>query len=363
MKPILDNISAFDVSKETVITFSCANQIFGSKVTIYDHETQNIIADLPISSGMNLQYTIPPNISGLSNGKQYEMVLTIYEDYLFTESNSYQSDRKLFYCFTQPVFQLSPITVSGNYYVVKNSSLTLGIDYSQEEGESLSSYYIVFYDENQKELSNSGELYGIQSTKDVFTVNGLTNKTFYYFRAFGTTKHGMELDTGYLKIFTTFMKYESSMNLNIKNDYCSGEIDGSVYMNVNLYSSDKPVIFENDTAADLKDNILRYDDGLRIGSAFSMYTEVYDLNMDSCFLKLIDEYGHAIHFCYYVYKKYEIDTITEYKPYFSIEIGDQRYVTDFLGSASSIADLADRKYGIALSKEHSIIKLKIKEIT
>lgn len=339
------------------------NQIFGSKATIYDPESKKIVADLPIISSMNLQYIIPPNTNGLINGRQYEIVLTIYEDHSLNESCSYKSDSKLFYCYTQPIFEMSPITISGDYYTLKNSSIALSIDYQQNEGESLDTYHIKFYDEEKKEISNSGDLYGIQSTKDVFTVNGLINKTFYYFRAFGKTKHGTELDTGFIKVFTSFIKYESSMNLSVKNHYCSGEITGIVYMNVNLYSSDKPVEFEDNTIANLKDNTLRYYDGLRIGNNFSMYTEVQDINPDSCFLKLVDDYNNTIYFYYYIYKKYDIDTIIEYRPYFSINVGSQRYITDYFSSVFSISELSTKRYSIALSKEQDIIELKIKEIT
>jgi len=187
----------------------------------------------------------------------------------------------------------------------------------------------------------------------------------------------MELDTGFKKVFTSFIEYETSSNLRVENHYCEGEITGNVYMNVILYRSDKPVEFEDNTIANLKDNRLEYYSGLRISDNFSMYMKLKDINPDSYFLKFIDMYDIPITFYYYTYKEYDTirlhntngtdpekfnRAIVEYKPYFSIKVGNQCYVTSFFSSASSLEDLSKKHYSIAMSKHRDIINLKIKEI-
>lgn len=150
----------------------------------------------------NLQYysyTIPAgelSSAGISNGNEYKFIITqYYDDADDTEQSVVQSSASVFITRRNPTFSLSYIPAT-----VTSSSYTFGVNYSQQQGDTLEwvRYRIAQGSDTENPIYDSGSIYG--AAVYTCTYKGFRSGYTYSFKATAQTSSGVLLDTGW----TTF---------------------------------------------------------------------------------------------------------------------------------------------------------------
>jgi|GEM_PF-5193723 len=314
-KPIINNIVAFDSSEEMKITFNyTGDQAYSNSLVIKDRDTLKIVYSNIISTQL-LQNIVTANT--LENGKAYLAQITVYNQYGVAST---LSDTKLFYCFTQPIFQLN----IDNDEIIRNSYINLGLYYSQPEGEELSTYYYILYDNNNQALITTPDMY---DTDIEYQISGLLDNSYYYIEAYGLTKYGTKISTGKIKFTTLYSTTTSNIFLSAQNEKMYGRIKLQTKIRVVSYEIDKTPVYIDDTYIDLIDNILKYSGGFNFNDDFKIsfsckgikkynykpIIEMIDINENK--IQLIPKWTDT-----YSFVDDEEDSITDTKMFFCLSI-------------------------------------------
>lgn len=301
-QPVSAEISAFDVStgvasKDIVFSFSVrgGQQVLGNTLRIY----LNNGSTTPIFTSTVTSYVYSQTIStqilydnGLRNNREYLYTfqthgrgITGYDAYdepIYGDIDSAESNPILFKTFQTPVLQFTnmPLPVD-NISVIQMANYTFDCQYTQNEGELLSSLYFQMYDYNHA-LIETSKLYTINDAINPnpspqtgmlfeYTYQGFMDDTDYYIKAIAATVNNTLVDIE-TKIHIDYTYDDSYFNIKATN-YANGgyveivnnvsEIDGEVYDSNNqlispTYYSDDYIILTNDT--------LYFKDGYQIPS-------------------------------------------------------------------------------------------------
>ena len=274
-KPSILLIKPFDSKKEYTVQMNYTGNLpYKNKITIYDATTLAIVYTNTVQSHL-LRHTIPANI--LVNGKKYAIDCQMFDS---NGTPSAISDKTYFYCFEEPVFKFDGLKDKDT---IENTMITLSIKYSQPNWEDLFNYRFYLYNDGKTLLNQSDILY--DWTNPTYTFKGLDNRTVYYVRATGQTKNGIELDTGYLEIFTDFKNPSGYARI-----YTSVTRDSVVhgYTNIVLIepTGKDPSEFDfNNGWIDLREKTLTYDEGFLIADDFTMSIRIRNANENSDILK------------------------------------------------------------------------------
>ena len=284
-KPSILRILPFDAEAEYIVQMNYTGNLpYSNKITIYDAATLEVIPnptdeiDYVYTDTVQshiFRHTIPAKT--LVNGKKYAIDCQMFDS---NGTPSAISDKVYFYCFKKPVFEFINLKDEG---VVQNSIITLDIKYSQTNWEDLYNYRFHLYNDTYTLLTQSDILYDIANP--TYTFNGLENKTTYYARATGTTKNGIELDTGYIQFFTDFKNPNSYARL-----YTEVTDDSVVhgYTNVTLIepTTPKPNEFTfNNGWIDLREKTLTYAEEFVISGDFTMTIRIRNANKNCDILR------------------------------------------------------------------------------
>lgn len=259
-KPRINKIKPFDALYDQIISFSWGgNQAFGNRIIIYDRDTMNTVYDHTVKS-FSYSHTLPANT--LENGKCYVVQCQVYDAEWI---ESVMSDRYFFYTFKTPVFIFDEIP--GNR--IRNSSYSASVTYYQEDFELLHSFQFSIYDSSKTLLNESETMYDTDNL--FYTYKGLQNDTEYLIRCCGITVNGMDVDTGYVKIFVSYEAPGIYSRLYADCDYENGCVN--YHTNINIIqpseAGDRDFSFENSKII-LSDKILIYDEGFHIENDFTL---------------------------------------------------------------------------------------------
>lgn len=274
--PYINRITPLSPTIDNMIKFYCTdNQPVKNRAIITDNTTGIIIYD-NTQETRTLTHTIPAGT--LAAGNQYLIRLQVFD---IDGNSSNLSEPVLFYCFTPPSFSLHNLT---DGFVTQNANITLSIDYSQEEGETLRDVQFLKYSGDKTLLSRSAVIYSRTPSYEFYT---LENNTTYYFRALGETDHGIVLDTGYIEVSTMFDTVPTNIIFTLDNIYREGYIQFTSNIIIVPYELENDNYKIEDGLLTLWDNSLTYS-GFCADEDFILFVEAKKLPLGKTFLATND---------------------------------------------------------------------------
>lgn len=195
-KPIINNVNAFDATKEHYITFVWQGSVaYNNKIFIYDADSLNIIYEHKYSYNYyKLQHLIPANT--LVNGNRYAVSVQVFDIH---DEPSQMSDKFYFQCLSTPSFSFLDINDKDE---INMGTFIATLDYFQAQNDKLTSYVFYLYDGTRTLLYKSNEY---TSEDYSFTYRGLSNNTTYFIRSTGVTNSGFSVDTGLIEIYIKYI--------------------------------------------------------------------------------------------------------------------------------------------------------------
>lgn len=287
IKPIINKITPFDAENDNAISFSWdGNQSHANRLIIYDIKTLEIIYDKKIET-FELQHVLTANT--LENGKQWIAQIVTFD---VNDTPSEPSDKILFYTFKTPQFYFCELKnghpaqevheiKSGK--IIGNQNYQALIYYQQENYEDLQSHKFYLYDGTKTLLYESETMFNSYNIK--FNYTGLNNHTVYYLRCIGITVNGMEVDTGYIQVYTDYQEPDKYGVIYAENDPDHGYIKYHTNIIVIKYNGNK--IFKYiDDLIDLREDSIYYDTGFVIRDDFTLKLRGMYLNRTNTLLEL-----------------------------------------------------------------------------
>lgn len=274
-RPILNHIAPFDAAKDKIVSFSwTGNQAYGNRLIIYDANTLAIVYDNK-SDSMTYTRTLPANT--LSNGKKYIAQCQVFD---IENIASELSDKIFFITYETPEFYFYNIE---NGQTIKAASYEAVVFYFQPEYEEIQSYKFYLYDGTRTLLAESNTFYDGNNIR--YTYKGLDNHTKYYIRCYGITVNGMEIDTGYIQIYTDYKAPSTYGLIYAENDAAHGYIKLHTNITVIECSDNKTFSFE-DGMIDLRNDSIHYNNGFVISDDFTLILRGMHLNQTATVLEL-----------------------------------------------------------------------------
>lgn len=276
-KPIVNKITPFDATIDKPISFSWnGNQSYANRLIIYNADTMNIVYDRKINT-FSHTHVIPAKT--LTNGKKW---IAQFQTFDINDSASDLSDKTYFQTLKTPLFYFYGLE---NGQTIYSASYNSQIYYLQENYEDIQSFKFYLYDGTKTLLSESETMY--DSTKIRYQYKGLDNHTLYYFRCHGITVSGMEIDTGYIQIYTDYRRPGKYNIIYAENDPLHGYIKYHTNIVVIQYNGNKTFNFENGMIDLRGDNEgIYYDTGFVIDGDFTLKLRGMYLNQTATILEL-----------------------------------------------------------------------------
>ena len=258
VKPIVNDVAAFDKSVGTTITFTAngGDLIVGNQVYIVTNpsnpsETEKVAYNHQVTS-FELSHVIPPNASAtvaLTNGTYYKVRIRTYDA---LGNYSEWSDYVPFYCYSTPTLTLNVSSGQTISTAVFNFNLT----YTQAQSELVNYAKINLYKSNGALISSSGNLYPPTTGAITFNykVNNLQNNTNYKVKAVLETINGTVCETNLIPFTVSYTELPNENELIATVDSCEGYINvrSSIISRLIAESHPDPLTYINDdTMADM----------------------------------------------------------------------------------------------------------------
>ena len=251
VKPIINEITAFDATVGTTITFlaSGGDQVYANKIKVVLNDGNETTAyESQKTVTYELKNTIPPNV--LQNGKYYKINVITY-DVLGNESPP--SNYQPFYCYKTPLLTLN-IT---NGQTINTPNTQIILTYNQAQGEKLDYAQIDLYNSSNLLISSSGNLYNTDYPPLTFKhdVFGLNNHSQYYVQGTTVSVNGTVTQTNKVLFYTNFDTIIDENTLTATLDSCNGYVNlhSSIVSKIRGESSPDPLSYVfNNREADLR---------------------------------------------------------------------------------------------------------------
>lgn len=280
VKPIVNEIVAFDASEGTTITFvaSGGDQVTGNEIQVVtnDSSTPTTVYTDTVTS-YNLSHVIPPS-SGLVNGNYYKLAIRTLD---VLGNTSEWSNYQPFYCYTTP-------TLNFNVYdgqTIRTSEFNSILTYRQDESEKVDYATIQLYNGNNVLISSSGNLYNSTLPPLTFSheISKLENHARYSLIGKVVTINGTIVETT-TRFYTDFGTAITDTDLTATLDSCNGYVNlrSSMVSNISGTTNPSPATYINNKMIDLlcapeidlpssKEHLskwVKWDDGLLIPTNF-----------------------------------------------------------------------------------------------
>lgn len=276
-KPIVNKITPFDAEMDKEIGFAWnGSQPYANRLVIYNADSMEMVYDKKITTFTH-SHTIPAGT--LKNGKQW---IAQFQTFDVDDLESGLSDKRYFQTFKTPLFYFYGLE---NGQTIPSASYEAQIYYFQEDYEDIQSFRFSLYDGTKTLLKESDTLYN--SDKISYTYKGLDNHTVYYLKCHGITVNGMEIDTGYIEIYTDYKMPSTYGIIYAENDPLHGYIKYHTNIRIIQYNGSKTFRFENGMI-DLRNNEegIYYEEGFVIEDDFTLKLRGMYLNQTATILKL-----------------------------------------------------------------------------
>ena len=274
-KPVINSIKPFDATKASKVSMTyIGNLPYSNRVIIYDATTLSVVFD-DTQSGFTLEHTIPANT--LTNGKKYAIQGQVFDS---VGNASVLSDKAYFWCFVTPSFFFSNVN---NDDTITTASFYANLVYDQPDWEDIAEYRFYLYDEVKNLLVESEAYYTTDNMN--YPYRGLEDDKFYYIRAIGATQNGIQMDTGYIKVF---VNYENPEDYKLIYAECNEQNSVVTYQTnfVVINPSDTTTQYEYENGwINLLDKTLVYDQDFIVDGDFTMSIRGKDLYRNTTILK------------------------------------------------------------------------------
>lgn len=241
--PILYTVSAFDATQEQVFNFNIlgGNQAVANTLTIKNNATLSTVYSATQTT-FKFEHILPANT--LTNGTYYQATLTT-KDAQGNESSP--SAPIQFYCYSQPMFEISNMPVSN---VITNSSYAFNVTYNQAQGEILNAYVFNLYGASGALISTSNTMYNTDSSLPLivsYLFSGFEDNASYSIEVTGITANGTQITTGRISFTTSYTKPDMFSFLFLTNNCKGGYI--TIKSNVigidGVANPDMPIYIDN----------------------------------------------------------------------------------------------------------------------
>lgn len=270
--PSVNRILPLSPSADSLIRFYYTDsQPVKNRAIITDNATGDIVYD-QTEETRTLTHTVPAGT--LTAGNTYLIRIQVFD---VNGNSSNLSEPALFHCFTSPVFEFRDLSDKST---TCNANITPALNYVQEEGEPLKCVEFFKYSADQTVLTRSPVIYSQNPSYEFHT---LQNNTTYYFRAVGETKHGMQLDTGYIEVTTRFETIPANIVFTVDNIYSEGYIQFTSNIIIVDYELENGNYTLEDGLLTLWDNSLTYS-GFSAKDDFILFVEAKKLPLGKPFL-------------------------------------------------------------------------------
>lgn len=276
-KPIVNKIIPFDAETDKEVGFTWnGNQSYANRLIIYNADTLEAIYDKKITTFTH-SHTIPART--LKNGKKW---IAQFQTFDADDTESGLSNKLYFQTFKTPLFYFYGLE---DGQTIRSASYEAQIYYLQEDYEDIQSFRFFLYDGTKTLLKESDTLY--DSNKIKYIYKGLDNHTIYYLKCHGITVNGMEIDTGYIEIYTDYKMPSTYGIIYAENDPLHGYIKYHTNIKVIQYNGNKTFHFENGMI-DLRNDEegIYYDEGFVIEDNFTLKLRGMYLNQTARILEL-----------------------------------------------------------------------------
>lgn len=276
-RPSIIRLTPQDGAKDFKISMSYAGTLpYSNRIIIYDATTLAVLYD---STTKNLNYSIEQTVPAntLTNGKKYAVQGQVFD---INGNASALSDKMYFWCLATPSFYFDGIS-DGDIF--DTASIYANLVYDQSDWEDIGEYRFYLYDETKQELIQSEAFFGIDYL--TYAYRGLSDDKFYYIRATGTTVNGIEMDTGYIKIF---VNYENPEDYKLIYAECNNKNSIVTYQTnfVVINPSDTTTEYEYENGwINLIDKTLVYDKDFIVDGDFTMSIRCKDVYRNATILK------------------------------------------------------------------------------
>ena len=203
---------AFDSHYEHIFKFMWSGinpQAIANTLTIRNNITNTIVYSRTQNT-LLLQHRLEAN--SLENGILYNATISVTD---IDGNVSSESNPILFYCYSTPTFNVNVDSV------IQSSSCSIGVDYSQIEGEELQVFKIELYNSSKELLYTSSLKYSVGSTVQL---NNLIDNTTYYVKAIGQTANHMNIESDFSMFTVNYITPSFYAYITAENRYNYGDI-------------------------------------------------------------------------------------------------------------------------------------------
>ena len=280
-KPQINVIKPFDAKNDFVVTMTyVGNYPKRNKIIVYDAITLNeIYQNTTNVNKFEIENTIPAGI--LINGKKYAIQGSVIDE---NGNESALSDKIYFWCFETPSFYFKNINNEDKF---NTASIFATLVYEQSDWEDIREFRFYLYDEVKSLLTESEAFFTTDEL--TYAYRGLEDDKFYYIRAIGSTINGIQMDTGYIKIF---VNYENHGKYKLIQAECNERNSVVTYQTnfVVIHPSDMDTEYEYMNGwINLLDKTLVYDQDFVFNGDFTASIRCRDIYRNTTILKCSNE--------------------------------------------------------------------------
>jgi len=291
-------MSNFDAIKDYILTFTLdpsTDQCFGNHIIIYNNSTNAVVYD-NITTSFLLNHDIPANT--LVNGIIYKITIAY-----FNLGGTYSgfSDGTIFKCLATPIVLVSNITSSE--VIASNNFKFIG-EFTQAQGDSLSTYEYYLYDGNGIKLQSSPTLFYSPSNVIQYQFTNFINNTKYGIALHTMSVMGIEVDTDIVYFNTQYIAPTFAGTLLLENLPDIGGIQLTSNAIQIIAKIGNGTISFNGSSIDLTNGMIYFGntEGMTIFSDFTIDLFNSDFTLDEPFLTLLSPQG-KIELCWKSWNK------------------------------------------------------------
>lgn len=290
MIPILRRVTPFNAETDFTFTFFTAGssqQIFYNRLIIkLSSDTSQTIYDEKIQE-FRYQHTVPADT--LTNGEQYVAQVEVFSQ---ADSIIGVSEPIFFYCLGDITLTI-PTIENGEVF---NQTVLFQGSYSQPQDDDIQSFTFVLYNDNKDEISRSPEIF---SSDIEYEFSQLENRQKYYIELKVTTVSELGGATGLIEFTPRYIapRFESAIEVENIPDTASVMVKCNVIRIIGE-AEVEPVIYEDDGAVNLIDNVVWFEDGFKLKGNWTIQLWLRDIVDDSVFFKMIALDGSCIELKY-----------------------------------------------------------------
>lgn len=277
-KPSIVRLTPHDSTKDFTISMTYSGTLpYSNRIVIYDATTLAVLYDDTTTNlNYSIEHTVPANT--LTNGNKYAVQGQVFD---IDGNASSLSDKVYFWCLATPSFYFDNIH---DGEIFDTASIYANLIYEQSDYEDIGEYRFYLYDEIKQLLLESDAFYSVDNL--TYAYKGLSDDKFYYIRAVGSTVNGIQMDTGYIKIFVNYENPEDYKLIYAECDESNSMVTYQTNFIVINPSGSKDGDYEYENGwINLIDKTLVYDQDFIVNGDFTMSIRCKDVYRNATILK------------------------------------------------------------------------------